>query len=65
MLPLKLVACALHVGSVVASYFEQEESNQELWGPTFMKHKKSNLVPMKRQALVHTALLGFLLYNCH
>jgi hypothetical protein len=65
MLPLKLVACALRVGSVVASYFEQEESNQERWGSTFMKHKKSNLVPKQRQALVHTAPFEFLLYNCH
>jgi hypothetical protein len=65
MLLLKLVACALHVGSIVAGYFDQEESNQELWGPTFGKHKKSNLVPKQRQASVHTTLLGFLLYNYH
>jgi hypothetical protein len=30
-----------------------------------VKLKKSNFVPKQRQAPVHTAPLGFLLYNCY
>jgi hypothetical protein len=32
---------------------EQDESSKKLWGSTFVKCKKANIVPKQRQASVH------------
>jgi hypothetical protein len=40
-------------------------AESELLGDNLMKRKKSNIVPKQRQAPVHTAPLGFLLYKCY
>jgi hypothetical protein len=55
---------ALHSILGVSYDVDQEESTQSFWWSTFMKRKKAN--PIKQsQAWVHTAPLGFSLYNCH